>query len=247
MPPHSTLQTAAAARKALRAYADREKAKVLQGFFKTGLGEYGFGDKFIGVVVPDTRRVAREFAQLSRRELTTLLRSEIHEERLLALIILEQQFSNGDAKTRETIYKYYLRERRSVNNWDLVDASAANIVGAYLFEHGADRAMLYQLAESKKLWDRRIAMVATHYFIRKHDFTDVMRIAELLLKDTEDLMHKATGWMLREAGKRDVVVLKEFLEHHAAHMPRTMLRYAIERFPDTERKHYLARRSAFRQ
>jgi 3-methyladenine DNA glycosylase AlkD len=167
----------------------------------------------------------------------------MHEDRLLALIILTAQFADASTSARRALYTFYLQQRRRVNNWDLVDTSAAPIVGAYLFETKVDRKILYELVGSATLWDRRIAVVATHYFIRQHEFDDTLRLAHHLLDDREDLMHKAVGWMLREVGKRDVRPLKTFLNQHRHVMPRTMLRYAIERFPETERRAYLAKKA----
>jgi 3-methyladenine DNA glycosylase AlkD len=239
-------KTAAQARKALRAFANPAKALKATRFFRTGKGEYGEGDKFIGGTTPEIRGIAREFRDLPLREVVTLLRSSVHEERTLALMILVLQFDRagradrGDSGAREKIYRLYLRERRHVNNWDLVDGSAPYIVGAFLFE-SRDRSVLFDLAGARSLWDRRIAIVATWYLIRKGDFADALRISALLRDDTHDLIHKAVGWMLREIGKRDVAVLEKFLEKHAAHMPRTMLRYSLERLTPTRRKYFMAR------
>ena len=205
-----------------------------QGYFKTGAGQYGAGDRFLGISVPNLRKVAREFRDLDRDSLLELLHSEWHEERLLALVILVEQFERGD----DSIYALYLANTAFINNWDLVDASAPQIVGGHLATRS--RAPLRKLAKSKSLWERRIAIVATYFFIRQKDFDDTLAIADLLLADPHDLIHKAVGWMLREVGKRDRRVLDSFLETRAAKMPRTMLRYAIERFEESERKRYLA-------
>ena len=221
----------------LRAVATPERAAGAQRFFKTGKGEYGEGDRFLGVTVPDLRRIARECQELPLREVRRLLTSEWHEERLLALLILMRQFERGDQHAKDTIYDAYLRSTRHINNWDLVDCSAPRIVGSYLA--GRNRAPLRQLAKSSSLWERRMAIIATFHFIREGEFDETLRIAEMLLGDRHDLIHKAVGWMLREVGSRDRAVEERFLDQHAAAMPRTMLRYAIEKFPEPLRKRYL--------
>ena len=209
-------------------------------FFKTGPGQYGEGDRFLGLTLPQIRAITREYRALPLDELSRLLDSEWHEERLVALIIATEQFRRGDAKTRRAIYDWYLARTHRINNWDLVDVSAHKIAGAYLLDRS--RAPLRRLARSKLLWDRRIAIIATAAFIREGQFDDTLQIAEMLLRDEHDLMHKAVGWMLREVGKRDVGVLRRFLDQHAATMPRTALRYAIERFPPALRQKYMKRR-----
>jgi 3-methyladenine DNA glycosylase AlkD len=221
----------------LRSLADPEVAAASARFFKTGPGAYGDGDVFIGVRVPAIRKVAKEFKALPLPEIETLLHSEIHEERLLALVILVGQFEKGDDTTRKRIYDLYLANTGHINNWDLVDLSAPQIVGGYL--ETRSRKPLDRLVKSASLWERRISILATHRFIRHGDFADTIRLAEKLLGDKEDLIHKAVGWMLREVGKRDVAVLEEFLGKHCRVMPRTMLRYAIERFPEKERVAFL--------
>lgn len=222
------------AQNALKKKARPEKIAVYRNFFKTGPGEYGEGDIFIGVNVPDTRRVAREFRDLPLSEIQKLLSSPVHEERLLALIILVGHYEKGDARVKAAVYRFYLKNARHVNNWDLVDQSAHLIVGAHLFNK--DKSLLFDLVRSKDLWRRRIAIVATLYFIRKGRFAETLELSELLLNDTHDLIHKATGWMLREVGKRDLGALEAFLERNASRMPRTALRYAIERFPEAKRR-----------
>ena len=222
----------------LLALSDKQRAAHHLRFFKTAPGQYGHGDRFLGLTVPQVRGVAREFRDLSVGELTELIESEWHEERLVALIIAVQQFQRGDPARRRAIYDWYLRKTDRINNWDLVDASAPYIVGGYLRDRS--RAILRRLAKSRSLWERRIAMLAAGAFIRDDDFEDTLRIAEMLLSDDHDLIHKAVGWMLREVGKRDMKVLRAFLDRHAATMPRTALRYAIERFPPALRKKYLA-------
>jgi 3-methyladenine DNA glycosylase AlkD len=223
---------------ALKAMADPEKAKFLPRFFKTGPGEYGEGDRFLGVVVPKIRKLVKTCLQESDDEILKLLHSPYHEERLAALLIMVEQYRRGDAARKQVIYDQYLANTAHINNWDLVDLSALYIVGAHL--DGRNSSVLTTLALSESLWDRRIAMLATFYFIRQGKSDEALRIAELLLHDRHDLMHKAVGWMLREVGKRGSMEREcEFLNRHAAVMPRTMLRYAIERFPENLRKKYM--------
>jgi 3-methyladenine DNA glycosylase AlkD len=233
--------TARDVQRALTALANPAKAKVLQRFFKTGPGEYAEGDRFHGVVVPQQRQVAREFKTLPIVQCRRLLRSPMHEERLVALFILIHQFERGDEPARGEIYQLYLAHTRFINNWDLVDLSAPRIVGAWLWTK--NRAPLYRLAQSRSLWERRIGVLATHHFIRQNQFADTLALAEILLSDRADLIHKAVGWMLREVGKRDLQALNLFLTQHAAVMPRTMLRYAIEKFSLAERQHHLHRKT----
>ncbi len=223
----------------LRGLANPADAAFLAGYFKTGQGQYGQGDLFIGIRVPEIRKIAKEFKDLPLRQVERLLHSKIHEDRLAALIILVSQADKADIATRKTIYDLYLANSIFVNNWDLVDVSAPALVGAYLTDKS--RRPLYRLARSERLWDRRISILATAHFIRLGEFADTLKIAEMLLGDREDLMHKAVGWMLREVGKRDAALLEEFLGQHRRIMPRTMLRYAIERFPEAKRKMFLRR------
>ena len=222
----------------LRQFADRERAKLHLRFFKTAPGEYGGGDRFLGIRVPNLRRVAREFRSLSLKDVEELLASKWHEERLLALVILVNQYARAADAEREAIYRLYLASTQHINNWDLVDVSAAQIVGAYLLDR--DRRVLYRLAKSRSVWERRIAIIATAWFIRADQFDDTFAIVERLLGDKHDLIHKAAGWMLREIGKRDREAEERFLRKYAPRMPRTMLRYAIERFPKAVRQRYLA-------
>lgn len=226
--------------KELNSLADKNQAKILQGFFKTGPGQYGEGDIFFGIKVPVQRMVATKFKNLSLKDAEELLHSKYHEHRLTAVIILVNQFKAGDEELREKIYKLYLKNTKWINNWDLVDLSAHYIIGAYLLDKSRD--ILYRLAKSKMLWERRIAIISTYAFIRAHDFKDTIRLAEILLDDKEDLMHKAVGWMLREMGKKSALGEKElilFLDKHALEMPRTCLRYAIERLDKERRLYYL--------
>jgi 3-methyladenine DNA glycosylase AlkD len=224
-------------KKDLRASSDASKAKVMQRFFKTGKGQYGEGDIFLGVTVPESRRIARLYHSCDLETVSELLRSKVHEERLVALLILVHKYRSGE----KGIFEFYVRHMKNVNNWDLVDLSAPSIVGAHLAD--ANRSLLYRLAGSANIWERRIAIVATHYFIRNNDFADALKIARMLLGDRHDLIHKASGWMLREVGNRDAAALERFLDSHSAKMPRTMLRYAIEKLPERKRKLFLARES----
>jgi 3-methyladenine DNA glycosylase AlkD len=221
----------------LQTLASKETAAILQRFFKTGAGEYGEGDVFIGIKVPPLRRLAAEFENTSLKTVKALLRSRIHEERTLALMVLVRQFSRANEELRQRIYDFYLAHTLYINNWDLVDGSASYIVGPFLWKR--DRGQLYVFAKSASLWERRIAIISTFYFIRQNDFGDALRIAGLLLGDEHDLIHKAAGWMLREIGKRDLAAEESFLKVHYRTMPRTMLRYAIERFPESRRRKYL--------
>ncbi|MCR4283958.1 MAG: DNA alkylation repair protein [Parcubacteria group bacterium] len=225
-------------KKDLRNKADSDKAKVLQGFFKTGVGQYGEGDVFLGVTVPESRKIAVRYEKLSFPEISELLKSKIHEERFVALLVLVHNFKEGDEGEMKKIFNFYLKNTRFINNWDLVDLSADKIVGAYL-SNMKDREVLHKLAKSKNLWERRIAIVATFNFIKNDEFRDTLKIAEILLEDDHDLIHKAVGWMLREAGKRSLESEESFLRKHYKKMPRTMLRYAIERFPEKKRQAYL--------
>ncbi len=233
------MHTAQEIEKAIRAFADPEKAKILSGFFKTGKGQYGEGDIFIGVPVPVIRSIAKQYLDTPLDELETLLHSPIHEIRLASLLCMIEQFNTGNNPFREKIYHCYLANTAYINNWDLVDLSAPQIVGEYL--ELLDHAPLYRLANSSYLWEQRIAIVATLRWIRKGKFDDTLRIADLLLLHNHDLIRKAVGWMLREVGKRDKKLLCQFLNTRHKHMPRTMLHYAIERFSPEERERYMQR------
>lgn len=223
----------------LKALGSPEKAKFAARFFKTGKGEYAEGDKFLGVTMPQVRTLAREYKNSSLPELSSLLDSELHEVRILALCILTDRFPKSSDAEQEKIYNLYLRKRSRINNWDLVDVSASHIVGRYLEKRPRD--ILYELSRSKVLWDKRIAIISTHHFIRKHDFTDVLKLSQQYLVEEHDLMHKASGWMLREMGKRDENALIGFLDKHSKEMPRTMLRYAIEKLTPKQKKRYMAK------
>jgi 3-methyladenine DNA glycosylase AlkD len=235
--------TAAGVQKALKRVATEARAKSNAWFFKTGPGQYGEGDVFIGVTVPESRKIAKQFSDLALLEIERLLYSNIHEERLVALHILTDQYVTAKPAARKRIYQFYLKHRARVNNWDLVDTSASAIVGGYLCEFGDWKKVLPKLAKAKSLWDRRIAIVSTFYFIKKRDYEPTLAIGKILLHDKHDLIQKAVGWMLREMGKMDEKPLYAFLETYAQRMPRTMLRYAIERFPESVRKSYLLRKS----
>lgn len=221
----------------LEMYIDPVKKEYLPKFFKTGKGQYGEGDKFLGIVVPNVRLVAKKHREKSFETVKELMRSEYHECRLCGLLILVERFKKNDEKDRKEIYEFYLSQTERINNWDLVDLSASYIVGEYLKDKS--REPLYRLAESELLWEQRIAVVSTYAFIKNSDFTDIYALAEKLLIHEHDLMRKAIGWMLREAGKRNKDLLVTFLEKYCLVMPRTMLRYAIEKFPEEERKYYM--------
>ncbi len=221
-------------RSQLEILKNEERRLTNSSFFKTGKGQYSEHDQFMGVRVPQLRVIAKDFKALALTELQTLISSSFNEERLLALIILENQYQSDN---EALIYNFYLSNITQVNNWNLVDQSAHNILGRYLFNR--DKKLLFQLAESSSIWERRIAIVATWHFIRKGQFDDTIKIAQILLNDEHDLIHKATGWMLREMGKMDKEPLLEFLKQYSAQMPRTMLRYAIEKFPQDQRKEFL--------
>lgn len=241
MPASKKPQTAAAVKKALQAVGSAAKAHNNAWFFKTGPGEYGEGDKFIGVTVPEQRKIAKQYKELALSQIEKLLDSAYHEHRLTGLFILNHHYARAekeeDVARQKELYDFYIRKKDRVNNWDLVDSSAHKIVGPYLYTRS--RKKLYTLVKSRSMWDRRIAVLSTLYFIRYDDFEDILTFSRMLLNDKEDLMHKATGWMLREMGKRDKKPLIAFLDEHAHEMPRTMLRYAIEKLGDRERKYYM--------
>lgn len=245
-------------RKQLKSKSNPQKAKILQGFFKTGKGEYGEGDVFLGLKAAQIKETAYKFKDLSLKEIQELLKSKIHEERVAALRILVYQFQSCDTiicdstitydsrLNRKKIFNFYLRNTKNVNNWDLVDLSAPKIVGEYLLIRKnsseiirTNPNILYKLAKSKNLWERRIAIISIFAFIRQNKFEDTLKISKILLSDKHDLIHKAVGWMLREVGKRSQETLNKFLKAHCKNMPRTMLRYAIEKFPEKKRKEYL--------
>ncbi|MFC1648910.1 DNA alkylation repair protein [Nanoarchaeota archaeon] len=226
-------------KKDLAKHARPDKVDIYQNFFKTGPGQYGEGDVFIGVTVPNTRSVAKKYYAMKLSDVKKLMASPIHEERLAAILILVHKYQKGTEQEKKQVYDFYWQNAKGVNNWDLVDLSAHKIVGDYLLDK--DKAILYKLAKSSNLWERRIAIIATFAFINKNRFDDSLKLAEILLNDKHDLIHKAVGWMLREIGKKDQAVEEKFLDKHYKHMPRTMLRYSIERFEDKKRKHYMTK------
>ncbi len=221
----------------LREASNPEKAIILQRFFKTGKGEYGEGDKFLGIQIPLLRALVKEFPVITIEESFELLQSVYHEERMLGLLFFLRLFQKGDEKTKKKIFDLYLKNTSQINNWDLVDASAPHIVGAWLWDK--ERKVLYKLVKSKSLWERRIAIISTQHFIGKKDFAETLSISKILLNDKADLIHKAVGWMLREIGNRDLETEETFLKEHYKQMPRTMLRYAIEKFPEKRRREFL--------
>jgi 3-methyladenine DNA glycosylase AlkD len=227
-------------KKELKSLANSKQAEILQRFFKTGPGEYGEGDIFYGIKVPEQRKLVKKYySDLQLPEIQVLVKSKIHEERLVGLLILVEKFKRASEEDQARYYKFYLKHAKYVNNWDLVDLTAPHIVGVYLLHKS--RKILYILARSRVLWERRIAILACFTFIRASDYEDALKISRILLSDEHDLIHKAVGWMLREIGKRDQQREEEFLKKHFQIMPRTMLRYAIERFDERKRKYYLGR------
>lgn len=223
--------------KELKSLADKDKQQVYRRFFKTGKGEYGEGDVFWGITMPKQREVAKKYLDISLSDIQKLLNSEVHECRMTSLIILTYQFKKASPDERKKMADFYVRNAKRINNWDLVDVSTPYILGKYLLDK--DRKLLYKFAKSKNLWEKRIAIITTQAFIRERQFQDTLNIAEILLNDEHDLIHKAVGWMLREVGNRDIATEEKFLKKHYKKMPRTMLRYAIEKFPETKRKSYL--------
>lgn len=238
----------------LKLLENPKKAQILQRFFKTGPGQYGEGDIFFGITVPQSRLIAQKYKNLSFLDIKELLKSKIHEERLIALLILVHNFQEAEEKNRQKIYNFYLESTKYINNWDLVDLSADKIVGEYLFRHtelvstskktlkqvqGDNMGVLKKLSVSPNFWERRIAIIATFQFIKNNQFEPTLQIAKILLNDKHDLIHKAVGWMLREVGKRNQKAEEEFLRNHYSQMPRTALRYAIERFDQNSRLKYL--------
>ncbi len=222
-------------REELKEKTNKEKAEVLQRFFKTKKGEYGEGDVFLGITVPELRKIAKKNKNIGIMETLQFLRSKVHEERFIALLILIDKFSEKNEK----IFNLYLKNLKWVNSWDLVDISAYRIIGEYLFDK--EKTVIYNLAFSENLWEKRVAIMSTLYFIRKNHFKDTINIAEILVYDNHDLIQKAVGWMLREIGKRDIREEEKFLDKYYKKMPRTMLRYAIEKFPKDKRKYYLGK------
>jgi 3-methyladenine DNA glycosylase AlkD len=223
----------------LRSLASPDTAAILQRFFKTGPGQYGEGDVFLGIKIPPLRALAKQHRDANLATITTLLASKYHEERMFALLLLMQFYKQADEEAQQSVFNLYLANTQYINNWDLVDVSAPHIIGHYL--ENKPRKILLQLAKSGSLWERRIAIISTFHFIRRNDFADTLHIAEILLEDAHDLIHKAVGWMLREVGKRNQHVEEEFLKQYYPRLPRTALRYAIERFDSLLREKYLKR------
>jgi 3-methyladenine DNA glycosylase AlkD len=221
----------------INSLSDKRVAENLQWFFKTGKGEYGEGDQFTGLKVPAQRKLAKEFCDLSLEEIRELLKSPIHEERLISLFILADKYRKANDQLKNKIFNFYIKDRKGINNWDLVDLSAPKIIGSHLREK--DKSILFKFALSKNLWDRRIAVLASFEFIKNNNYETSLELCKLLLNDEHDLIHKATGWMLREIGKRNLEIEVKFLKDNYKKMPRTMLRYAIEKFPESKRKKYL--------
>ena len=224
-------------KKDLQNLANPEQAETLQRFFKTGEGDYGEGDVFLGIKVPVQRKIAKKYFGLSLPKIKELLNSEVHDHRSVALFILTDKYKKSQEENKANIFNFYLDNTKNINNWDLVDSSAWHIVGDFLSDK--KKNVLYELVQSENLWDKRIAIVSTFAFIKKHEFKDALAISELLLKDEHDLIHKSVGWMLREVGKRNQEILEGFLKEHYKNMPRTTLRYAIEKFDEGKRKSYL--------
>lgn len=224
-------------KKELKKKASLKRAKTSQLFFKTGKGEYAEGDVFIGVSVPEVRRIAKKYTDLSFPHIKKLLQSKIHEDRLVALLIVVEKFEKEEGVKKKEVYDFYIQSTRYINNWDLVDLSAYKIIGPHLLKK--PKSILYKLARSKNMWERRIAIVATYHFIKNDLHDDTLKIAKILLGDEHNLIHKAVGWMVREVGNRSLETEEEFLKNHYQSMPRTMLRCAIEKFPEAKRKKYL--------
>lgn len=215
-----------------------KQARLLQRFFKTAPGEYGHGDIFLGIMVPTQRKIIKNYIDLKLSDIQKLLYSKIHEHRFCALAILVSRYKKANDQEKKKIFNFYIKNSKKINNWDLVDVSAPKIAGKYLLNQ--DKKILYKFAKSKNLWQKRISVLATFWFIRENQFEDSLKISKILLTDRHDLIHKAVGWMLREIGKRNKQIEVKFLEEHAHKMPRVMLRYAIEKFPKKERNYYLA-------
>jgi 3-methyladenine DNA glycosylase AlkD len=224
-------------KKELEILSNEEKAKIHSRFFKTGKGEYGEGSIFLGITVPVLRKVAQKYQKISFNELQELLNDKIHTHRFVAIVILVEKYKKGTEKKKKEIYEFYLKNYDNINNWDLVDVSAPHIIGNYLLNK--DRSILYKFAKSDHLWKKRIAIISTFTFIRVNQFEDTIKISKILLNDKHDLIHKACGWMLREMGKKNQKTLEKFLDENIKNMPRTMLRYSIEKFEETKRKEYL--------
>jgi len=226
-------------KKDLQRLANSKKGKDLSRFFKTGKGQYGEGDIFLGIAVPDQRKTAKKYSEIQLNKIQEFLSSKIHEHRLTSLFILISKFENGNNNLKKEIFDFYLKNTKKINNWDLVDLSAPKILGAYMLDHPKEKKILYKLAKSKNLWEKRIAMLSTYPLIKNNEFDDALKISKILLKDEYDLIHKAVGWMLREIGKKDQKTEEKFLKKHYKKMPRTMLRYAIGKFQKNKKEFYM--------
>lgn len=235
----STASTLNSLRAELKKVADTRRAAVSARFFKTGKGQYGYGDIFLGIPVPIQRKIAKKYTSLGFTDIKTLMQSRLHEERLVGLYILISHYENEDTQGKKRIVDFYIKNLACVNNWDLVDTSAPKILGDYLLTHPKERTLLYEFARSKNIWIRRVAILSTFTFIRAKQFADTLHIAKILLNDPHDLIHKAVGWMLREVGNKDRTAEEKFLKKHYQKMPRTSLRYAIEKFPPSLRQFYM--------
>ena len=223
--------------KLLEKKENQKKAIIMQRFFKTGKGEYGEGDIFLGITVPEQRKIAKEFLNLHYVDLQSLLESKIHEKRLISLLILVEKYKKADNKNKSDIVKFYLQNAKNINNWDLVDLSASKILGEYLLDK--NRNILYKLAKSNNIWERRISIISTYAFIKNNEYDDTLKISKILLRDRHDLIQKAVGWMLREMGKKNIKLLESFLKKHIKNISRTSLRYSIEKMSENKRKYYL--------
>ncbi len=221
----------------IQEHANTEKAKIYQRFFKTGKGDYGEGDIFLGLTMPKQREIAKKYSEISLSNIQKLLNSKIHEHRMSAGIILVNKYKKADENKKQDIFNFYIKNAKKFNNWDLVDVTCTHVVGNFLLDK--NRQTLYNLAKSKNLWEKRISIVSTYEFIKNKDFGDAIKIFEILLKDKHDLIHKAIGWMLREIGKKDKEILVDFIKTNYNQLPRTTLRYSIERFSEEERKRWL--------
>jgi len=230
-------------KKEIEKYSKKDRAKSNEWFFKTGKGEYGEGDKFLGLTMGEQRAMAKKYKEISFSQIKKLLDSKFHEERMIGLLILVYRYEDKSSteKDKREIYDFYIKNRRAINNWDLVDVTTPNIIGDHLSKK-KNRKILYKFAKSKNLWEKRVAILATYKFIREGDFKDTLKISEVLLRDKHDLIHKAVGWMLREVGKQDVEILEKFLDKYVTKMPRTMLRYAIEKFSKEKYRYYLKKK-----
>ncbi|MBC8501264.1 MAG: DNA alkylation repair protein [DPANN group archaeon] len=226
-------------KKELQKLSNPKKAAIMQRFFKTGPGEYGEGDVFIGPTVPEQRSIAKKYIDLDFKDIQILLNNKIHEYRLTGIFILVYKFQRASDKEKKKIYNFYIKNFDRINNWDLIDCTCDKILGPYMLEHSKEKKKLYKWVKSRRLWTRRISIITTFEFIKNNEFEDTLKVSGILLHDGHDLIHKAVGWMLREIGKRDQAVEERFLRKHYKQMPRTMLRYAIERFDEKKRQFYM--------